>query len=123
MQAPGRTPRWTRGAAAAVAAWLLAGPAHGQLGATVAVDSDYRSRGVSLSDSNPSPRLTLNYEGAQRWYAGASATRAALTEQDTYPQLIGYAGWVASAVDGRSIEIGVVGSTFAGCSCYDFLEA
>ena len=43
-----------------------------QPGGSVAVDSDYRYRGVSLSDEQPSLRLTLNYDASERWYAGAS---------------------------------------------------
>jgi len=108
--------------APAIAATLIAQAAHGQLSATIGVDSDYRYRGVSLSNSNPSPRLTVNFEGAERWYAGASATRAALTGQDTYPQLTAYAGWLAGTIDRASVEIGVVGSHFVGSAGYDFVE-
>jgi uncharacterized protein (TIGR02001 family) len=110
------------GLAPAIVLLLLAPAAHAQLTATIGLDSDYRYRGVSLSNSNPSPRLTVNYEGAERWYAGASATRARLTEHDTYPQLTAYAGWLAAAFDPASVEIGVVGSHFVGSAGYDFVE-
>jgi len=122
VRASPRTTRRGGTLAAAIAATLLAQAAHAQLSTTIGVDSDYRYRGVSLSNSNPSPRLTLNIEGAERWYAGASATRASLTRQDTYPQLTAYAGWLAGAVDRGSVEIGAVGSHFAGSSGYDFVE-
>ena len=102
---------------------MLATTACAQLGASVAVDSDYRYRGVSLSQSKPSLRLTLNYDAPERWYAGASATRAALTARESYTQTIGYAGWATSAVDGRSLEFGLDASHFAGISGYDFAEA
>jgi uncharacterized protein (TIGR02001 family) len=123
VRPPAPSLRWGRGLACAVAGWTLATAAHGQLSASVAVDSDYRYRGVSLSDSRPSPRLTLNYDAPQRWYAGASATRATLAGSDTYAQTLGYAGWVTEAIDGRSFEIGVDASHFAGISGYDFAEA
>jgi len=110
------------GLASAVALVLVAQAAHGQLSATIGVDSDYRYRGVSLSNSNPSARLTVNYEGADRWYAGASTTRAALTEHDSYLQLTAYAGWLAATLDRTSVELGVVGSHFVGSSGYDFAE-
>ena len=110
------------GLAPAIVLLLVAPAAHGQLTATIGVDSDYRYRGVSLSNSNPSPRLTVNFEGAERWYAGASATRARLTEHDTYPQLTAYAGWLAAAFDRTSVEIGIVGSHFVGSAGYDFVE-
>ena len=110
------------GLMSAIVATLIAQSAHAQLSTTIAVDSDYRYRGVSLSNSNPSARLTVNYEGADRWYAGASATRARLTEHDTYPQLTAYAGWLAGAIDRTSVELGIVGSHFVGSSGYDFFE-
>ncbi|MEO8924300.1 MAG: TorF family putative porin [Caldimonas sp.] len=113
---------WGRGLACAAGGLLLATAARAQLGASIAVDSDYRYRGVSLSDSKPSARLTLNYDAPERWYAGASATRATLT-QDTYSQWLGYAGWATAVVDGRSFEIGFDASHFTGVSGYDFAEA
>ena len=48
-----------------------------QLGASVALDSDYRFRGVSLSGSHPSESLALDYDSADGTYAGASLSRAA----------------------------------------------
>ena len=120
---PGRALRWVRSLACAAPGWLLVCAAHAQVSTTVAVDSDYRYRGVSLSNSKPSLRLTLNYDALDRWYAGASATSAALLGRDGYTQLVGYAGWVSGAVDGRSFEIGIDGSHFAGLSSYDFAEA
>jgi len=107
---------------AAIVATVIAQTANAQLSTTIGVDSDYRYRGVSLSRSNPSPRLTVNFEGTDRWYAGASATRAALTEHDTYPQLTAYAGWLAGAIDRTNVELGLVGSHFAGSSGYDYFE-
>jgi len=119
---PGRALRWGRSVVCAVCGWLLAIAAHAQLSGTVALDSDYRYRGVSLSNSKPSLRLTLNYDAPEHWYAGASTTRATLLGHEAYTQLLGYAGWVSSAVDGRSVEIGIDGSDFAGISGYDFAE-
>ena len=65
------------GRTSAFAALLLAamGPAHAQLGASVAVDSDYRFRGVTLSESGPTARASFNYDAANGCYGGASATR------------------------------------------------
>ena len=115
--------RWGRGLACAVAGLALTTAARAQFGASVALDSDYRYRGVSLSDSKPSLRLTLNYDAAERWYAGASATRATLTSRDSYLQTLGYAGWATQPVDGRSFEVGVDASHFVGIAGYDFAEA
>jgi uncharacterized protein (TIGR02001 family) len=115
--------RWGREGALLVVGLLLATAARAQLGATIAVDSDYRYRGVSLSDSKPSGRLTLNYDAPERWYAGASVTRAVLTPIESYNQLLGYAGGSTSVGDGRDLELGVDGSHFSGISGYDFAEA
>jgi uncharacterized protein (TIGR02001 family) len=112
-----------RDLALVIAGLLLASAARAQLGATVAVDSDYRYRGVSLSDSRPSGRATLNYDAPERWYAGASLTRAALTTVDSYAQVLGYAGWSTPAGDGRNLELGIDASHFSGISGYDFAEA
>lgn len=100
----------------------VAAPVHAQLGATLAVESDYRYRGVSLSDSKPRERLTLNYDAPRDWYAGASLTRATLAFLDTYAQATGYAGWVARPRDGSSVEVGIQATHFAGVSGYDFAE-
>ena len=115
--------RWGRALAGLIAGLALAAPAQAQLGATAGVDSDYRYRGVSLSDSQPSVRLTLNYDAAERWYAGVSATSARLAGQDNYTQLLGYVGWSMPAFAGQSLEVGLDGSHFAGISGYDFAEA
>ena len=126
MHAPARRPRVCvarRWAACSFAACAFSGSAQAQLGATLSLDSDYRYRGVSLSDEEPSVRATLNYDAPERWYAGLSVTRAALAFVDTYVQLIGYGGWVAPPVDGTSIELGLFGTTFVGASGYDFAEA
>jgi uncharacterized protein (TIGR02001 family) len=125
VHAPARRPRvcGARLWAASFAACAFSGSAQAQLGATLSLDSDYRYRGVSLSDEEPSVRATVNYDAPERWYAGISITRAALAFVDTYVQLIGYAGWVAPPVDGTSVEVGVFGSHFAGASGYDFAEA
>ena len=101
---------------------ILAMATQAQLSTTIGIESDYRYRGVSLSNSEPSPRLTLNYDAPDRWYAGASATRVVIAGS-TSTQLLGYAGWVSNAVEGRSFEIGIDGSHFAGVSGYDFAEA
>jgi len=115
--------RWGRGLACIVAGLALAAPVRAQLGATISADSDYRYRGVSLSDSKPSLRLTVNYDAVERWYAGASLTRATLTGSDRYTQLLGYGGWSTPAFAGTSFELGLDGSHFAGISGYDFAEA
>jgi len=120
VRGPGGTP--LRSLAGILGCLLLGSTAHAQWGATVAVESDLRYRGVSLSDGNPGARLTLNYDGAQRWYAGGSINRTTLAFLDTYVQATGYAGVLTAPVDGRRFEAGVVATHFAGLSDYDYGE-
>jgi uncharacterized protein (TIGR02001 family) len=107
-------------------AWAM--PARAQVGGSATLDSDYRFRGVSLSDSRPSLRLTLNVDGAAGWYAGASATRVSLVRNQHYEQLLGYAGFVTRASPGPQFEFGVSASHFtgdsgeAGNAGYDYVE-
>ena len=73
---------------------LLLGPAaptaHAQLGASIAVDSDYRFRGVTLSESGPTARAAFNYDAANGCYGGASVTSFEVAHGDRYLQTIGY---------------------------------
>ncbi len=115
--------RMTVRAALAPVALLLGSAAQAQLGATVSVDSDYRFRGVSLSDSKPAWRVTLNHDFMSGAYAGASATQVELARDDRYSQLVGYAGYVTRPLDGRSFELGASFSHFTGDSSYDYLDA
>ena len=81
-------PAWGRIALLGAAGLAMSAAAQAQLGASVAADSDYRFRGVSLSDSRPGLRLTLNYDAPAGWYAGASATRVELAQGDRYAQVL-----------------------------------
>jgi uncharacterized protein (TIGR02001 family) len=96
--------------------------AQAQLGVNLAADSDYRFRGVSLSESRPSLRASFNYDAPNGCYGGASATRVELAQGDRYAQLLGYAGCVVPAGVGKHLEAGATFSHFTGDSSYDFAE-
>jgi len=115
--------RTTSRGALALLALLIGDAAQAQLGATISVESDYRFRGVSLSDSKPAWRATLNHDFMAGAYAGASVTRVELARDDRYSQLVGYAGYVTRWRDGQSIEFGASYSHFTGDASYDYLEA
>ena len=97
-------------------------PARAQLGATVAVESDYRFRGVSLSESRPSLRASFNYDAPNGCYGGASATGVELEHGDRYAQVLGYAGCVTPIGVDRQVEAGATFSHFTTDSSYDFAE-
>jgi len=96
--------------------------ARAQLGATVAVESDYRFRGVSLDESGPSLRASFNYDAPNGCYGGASATRVELEHGDRYAQVLGYVGCTTPVGVERQVEAGATFSHFTGDSRYDFAE-
>ncbi len=51
----------------------LARPAHAQFSGAVSLQSDYRYRGISLTERQPVVSLDLAYDHASGAYAGASA--------------------------------------------------
>jgi uncharacterized protein (TIGR02001 family) len=106
--------------AAALACALTA--AQAQLGASITAVSDYRFRGVSMSDAEPALLLGVVYDARGGSYAGASLTRVALSRGQRYTELVGYAGRVVETCFGAGWEIGAVASHFGGDASYDFIE-
>jgi uncharacterized protein (TIGR02001 family) len=108
-------------------AWVLAGlaaplAAQAQMGAAIAVDSDYRVRGVPLADSGPTLRATLNYDAPGGWYLGVMAAHVELAKGDRYAQVIPYAGHVWRVDEWRRVELGATYSHFTGDTRYDYGE-
>ena len=96
--------------------------ARAQLGGTLAIESDYRFRGVSLDGSGPSLRGSFNYDASNGCYGGASATRVEPEQGDRYFQVLSYAGCAAPIGVDRQVEAGATYSHFTGESRYDFAE-
>lgn len=113
--------------AAAAPALLLLLPLLGMAGAaaqtsgSVALQSDYRFRGLSLSDGQPSAQLGLNYDHPQGWYAGAQAACANLRERDL-AQLTVYGGMARRLASGWSWEAGASASRFSRAHDSDYGE-
>jgi hypothetical protein len=93
VRALARRPRHGIRAAAAATAALLPLAALAQWGGSLTLDSDYRFRGVTLSDSKAAVRLDGNFDSGSGWYAGGAAIQAQLTDSDRYGQLFGYGGY------------------------------
>ena len=53
---------------------LAASEVPAQISGTASVVSNYRFRGISLSENKPAAQLGLTYDDAQGWYAGAFAS-------------------------------------------------
>ena len=69
----------------AVALWTLlcASEACAQVSGSVTLVSDYRYRGISLSDGRPTAQLSVAYDRPDGWYMGAFASRVRLRPAPT----------------------------------------
>ncbi len=97
---------WARGAAfliVALCALSLCPAARAQVAASVSVDSDYRFRGVTLSDNKPVARLNLSYDNPSGVYAGLSGFAA---DKSGYYGTVAYAGYVWRPQSGPALEAG-----------------
>lgn len=97
------------------------GGAAAQASGSVALLSDYRFRGLSLSDGASSAQLGLNYDSPQGWYAGAQAAGANLRERDMV-QLTAYGGLARRLASGWSWEAGASASHFSRARDSDYGE-
>ena len=115
---------WRTRAVVGMGGWLACVGACAQLSGNVAVESDYRFRGVSLSNAKPTARLAANYDAATlRWYAGASAARVETAFGERYIQLVPYAGYVLPIGLQGTLDVGATYSHFIGESADDYAEA
>ena len=97
--------------------------AQAQLGASVAVDSDYRFRGVSLERIGTEPARRVQLRRAERLLRRrVGDARRARRTGDRYVQVLGYAGCATPIGVDRQVEAGATFSHFTGDSSYDFAE-
>ncbi|MCI4568316.1 TorF family putative porin [Lysobacter sp. CFH 32150] len=110
--------------AVVLCAWLFVCDARAQVSGSVALVSDYRLRGVSLSDRGPAVQFGLAYDRSNGWYAGAFASSLKFGRaQQLRAQLLSYAGYAWRLRDGLDAEAGVSYSAFfGGTSGYDYPE-
>ena len=125
QQSVGRAPRGRLAARLSlIAASLLAAHgAHGQTSASISLASEYSVRGVSLSNRLPAPQLSLAWDSAQGWYAGAfAAPRLNLGERSDVSQLVAYGGYAQRLASGLSWEAGASRTSFRNASEYSYSE-
>lgn len=121
-------------AAAGLLALLLAGSAAAQLAATATIVSDYRYRGVTLSDRKPALQGSVTWDAPGGAYAGVFASRVRLAAPaGANAQIVAFAGYAARLDPDASVEAGgdyaaftadaddnygemFVGATYAGIS-------
>jgi hypothetical protein len=85
--------------------------------------SDYRYRGVSLSNGQPVVQGDLGRDLPGGSYAGLFASPAQLADAGALrSQLVGYGGWARRVGSGWSLDLGASYSAFPGNPEYEFLE-
>jgi uncharacterized protein (TIGR02001 family) len=102
--------------------FLACGVAFAQVGASVALLSDYRYRGISLSDERPTLLLSAAYDDPGGWFGGGSLTEVKLYRPRWQVQALGYAGYASRLSDRLGWEAGVTGVHFGTDSRYDYDE-
>ena len=89
----------------------------------IGVVSDYRYRGISLSNARPAMRLNLAYDHASGAYGGVSLIG---TRADSYGNIglsyVGYAGYVWQSRRGPSWEAGISDTHIHDTFNYDYNE-
>lgn len=104
-------------------AFALSAPAAlAQLSGSLAVLSDYRFRGRSLSDDHATAQLTLNYDSDNLWYAGAMAAHAKVEDTGT-AHVVAYGGYAQRLSSGIGWEAGASQTLFTRFAGYNYLEA
>ncbi|CDG82871.1 TorF family putative porin [Janthinobacterium agaricidamnosum] len=106
----------------AILMFFQLGGALAQVSTSVAIVSDYRARGVSLSDGKPTPQLSIGYDHPDGWYLGGFASRVTLRGIDDSNQLITYAGYAHLLAPGLSWEAGASKSIIQRGSGFDYAE-
>jgi uncharacterized protein (TIGR02001 family) len=97
-------------------------PARAQWSASVSAMSDYRFRGVSLSDHKPDLRAGIAYDGRAGWYGGAALTRVELGPEGARAQLLGYAGLSRRWSADWAWDAGITATHFVADADYDYAE-
>lgn len=98
----------------AVVLWALLActDACAQVSGSVTLVSDYRFRGVSLSDGQPALQLSLAWERDEGWYAGVFGSNTRLYGR-AGTQLLSYIGYVRRLRNGLSWEAGAEYAAFS----------
>ncbi len=103
----------------------FAGSGTAQVSGTLAGVSDYRYRGVTLSDRRPAAQAGLTYDDSVGWYAGAFGSTVQLDPPGAASsnfQTLAYGGYAKRLSSGVSLEAGGVYSAFAGSSGLNYGE-
>lgn len=83
--------------------------------------SEYRYRGLALSDGGAAAQLNLNLDHDCGWYGGGFATNSSIANLKGV-QLIGYAGYAQRLRNGASWETGCTRTSYSQWHSYDYGE-
>ena len=109
--------------AVALCGLLFAVETWAEVSGSMTLVSDYRYRGVSLSDEKPAAQLSVAYDHASGWYAGAFGSTVQLADQSGRNlQMLSYVGYAKRARSGLSWEAGAGYYAFSGAGGYDYPE-
>ena len=104
-------------------ALLLTAPSRAQVSGSATLVSDYRFRGISLSDNRPALQLALAYDGANGVYAGVLASSARPDpENGGDVHLLPYFGFARRFNERLSWDVGIAYAAFVDASGYDYPE-
>jgi uncharacterized protein (TIGR02001 family) len=103
---------------------LLAADVSAQISGTASFVTNYRFRGVSLSENKPAAQFGIAYDDAQGGYAGAFASTVEFaTPSGTQLQAVPFVGYAWRNATGVSWEVGADYSVFTGSAqAYDYPE-
>jgi len=107
--------------AAALLLLVLANMAQAQISGNATIVSDYRYRGVSLSQGKPEAQVDIGYDSSNGWYSGILASGARLNYADT-EQLVAYAGYAGRFLSELNWEVGASDVRFVDNSDYNYVE-
>jgi uncharacterized protein (TIGR02001 family) len=103
---------------------MAAGQAPAQVGGSLAIVSDYRYRGATLSHGRAEAQLHLGIDGADGWYGGGFVSGVDLRgEYSAHLQLLVYAGRAARDETGTAWDGGIIASVFPQAAAYNYFEA
>ena len=92
-----------------------------QISGTASIVSDYRYRGVTLSDQKPAAQIGVAYDHPGGWYVGAFASTVRLAPPaGPGIQALAYTGFAATLPSGISVEAGADYSAFTSATGYDY---
>jgi uncharacterized protein (TIGR02001 family) len=132
VRAPWRTTRSLRrvsecaakAGAAVLGLALLVANASAQISGSASVVSDYRLRGISLSNNEPAAQVGLAYDAAGGWYAGVFASTVEFViSSGRELQTVPFAGYAWRTANGLTWEAGADYAFFTGrARNYDYPE-